>query len=70
MFAWSSEAETWIQNEIAAETAGPARSGTSYYQVIDGNRYDRKVLDDCRRSMNNDGEEGGARPPAPRHLKP
>ena len=42
-FEWSDAALRWIQNEIAAESAGPERSGVSYYQVIDGVRYDRKV---------------------------
>ena len=32
-----------------------ARAGSSYYQVIDGVKYDRKVLDDCRASVNDDG---------------
>lgn len=31
------------------------RSGTSYYKVIDGVRYDRKVLDDCAAYEKNDG---------------
>ena len=31
-------------------------SGTSYYKVIDGVKYDRKVLDDCAAYEKNDGE--------------
>ena len=54
-FNWSDAALRWIRNEIAAESAGPERSGVSYYQVIDGARYDRKVLDDCRAAMQGDG---------------
>lgn len=32
------------------------RSGTSYYKVIDGVKYDRKVLDDCAAYEKNNGE--------------
>jgi hypothetical protein len=34
-FEWTPEAAKWITNEIAAESVGPERSGTSYYQVIE-----------------------------------
>lgn len=32
------------------------KSGTSYYKIIDGVKYDRKVLDDCAAYEKNDGE--------------
>ena len=31
------------------------KSGESYYQVIGGVRYDREVLDECRRAVGDDG---------------
>ena len=34
---------------------GASASAKGYYQVIDGVRYDRRVLDDCRESVNDDG---------------
>ena len=36
---------TFSETTFAEETSG--RSGVSYYKVIDGERYDRRVLDDC-----------------------
>ena len=47
----------------ASARVGPAtnvatragKSGESYYQVIGGVRYDREVLDECRRAVGDDG---------------
>jgi hypothetical protein len=36
-------------DEPAKKTTGGG--GKSYYEIIDGNKYDRKVLDDCRAAM-------------------
>ena len=38
-----------------ARGSGASASAKGYYQVIDGVRYDRRVLDDCRESVNDDG---------------
>ena len=47
---------TTTSTTTSTSTSATSTKGTSYYQVINGNRYDRKVLDDCRAAMNNDDE--------------
>ena len=39
--------EGWSDTISANVSGGSDRSGVSYYKVIDGARYDRRVLDDC-----------------------
>mmetsp|Transcript_20965 Transcript_20965/g.33942 ORF Transcript_20965/g.33942 Transcript_20965/m.33942 type:complete len:150 (-) Transcript_20965:167-616(-) len=39
----------------ATDDAAGEASGTSYYKIIDGVKYDRKVLDDCAKYEKNDG---------------
>ena len=41
---------------VRASADDVERSGTSYYKVIDGVKYDRKVLDDCVAYEKNNGE--------------
>ena len=44
----SSAVSESASDTISANVSGGSdRSGVSYYKVIDGARYDRRVLDDC-----------------------
>jgi hypothetical protein len=57
-FKWTKEAETWIFSELyeKMETGLGEIPGTKgYYRVINGNRYDRKVLEECAAAMDGDG---------------
>jgi len=47
--------EPGTEEQFQAMVTSTGSSGKGYYQSINGKKYDRKVLDDCRRSMNNDG---------------
>lgn len=38
-----------------ADGRGAGAKASSYYRVVDGVRYDRKVLEDCEASVNDDG---------------
>ena len=60
LFEWTDEARAWVFGELLDKMVrGVAGEddvrGVSYYQVIKGVRYDRKVLDDCRRAVSDDG---------------
>ena len=49
------EKDLALKMASASDGERRGRNGTSYYQVIDGVRYDRKVLDDCRLFQKSEG---------------
>ena len=60
LFEWTDEARAWVFGDLLDKMVrGVAGEddvrGVSYYQVIGGVRYDRKVLDDCRKAVGDDG---------------
>ncbi len=51
-FNWTTAAQSWLQNEMVIEQ----KKINSYYKVIDGLRYDRKVLAEADRRVAGQGD--------------
>lgn len=51
-FNWTAAAKAWLQEEMSVEVA----KIKSYYQVIDGLRYDRKILEEADRRVAGQGD--------------
>lgn len=63
-FKWTEEADDWITDACAKVPQGrpskkPRKSGKSYYEVVDGVRLDRSIVDLCRAAV--EREESGGR---------
>lgn len=51
-FTWTDAAKAWLEEEMSVEQ----ENITSYYQVIDGLRYDRKILQEADRRVAGQGD--------------